>query len=327
MDETSTSKGETSTPPRATITGVGIISPLGIGWEETCQVLASRACQTGELTLFDPPERTPDAVGEAPEFDVEDYVLSQKAYLDRNSELMFAAMALALKDANITVDELPKERTGLVFATNWGGAGTLGTFFSDYLDRGPRRVKPFIFPHTYHNTSISLAAMEYGITGPHLCLTGSYTSGIQSLYAGINMIAQQEADIVIAGAIDALAPARLQACADPQTAMGEAAILFVLRPPETRHARAIISPGTSEAAFPIESGVIETADPSADAPETLTGNLESAGGCLGIVSALYQASSTVEPPTANDFVITSRNRGGEACSIGISPLEEEATCS
>ena len=86
------------------ITGMGLVSPLGLGIEDHVRALQENRSAIGKLTRFDPPEQAPELVGEVPEFDVENYVLTPKAYLDRSSELMFAALSLALSDLRKVVD-------------------------------------------------------------------------------------------------------------------------------------------------------------------------------------------------------------------------------
>ncbi len=281
---TAYSRTETARPV-ATVAGIGIVTPFGLGIEANTAGISNGTPVTGEMTLFDPPEGAPEMVGEAPHFEIDDYVLSPKAYLDRSSELMFVAFSLALADAGIAPESIAGERTGLCFATTWGSADTLATFYSDYLERGPRRVKPFIFPHTYANTPISLAAMEYQAAGPHLCFAGGDAAGLQAVAAGVDLIQSGQADTVIAGAIDPLSPMRLQtAAATPDIPQGEAAILFLLRR-QSESAQSPVLKLQHDAVIP-SSNII--------GHETLIGQLASANSCMPLATALLMQRAKKE---------------------------------
>lgn len=137
-------------------------------------------------------------------FDVAAYLLSQKTYLDRMSELSFAAMSLAFKSAGIDPANLDKASAGLLFGTAYGNIETARLFFADFLEKGPRFVKPVLFPHAYSNSTASLLAMEYGISGCHVNFASGAVSSSLAIVEACDTIRQGRADLLFAGGCDAL---------------------------------------------------------------------------------------------------------------------------
>ena len=194
-----------------TITVFDFLSALGIGRHEATATLAEgeSACMPAYIAV--PPEGADPTAGEVPPFNLREILPSPKTYLDRHSELFLAATALALQDSRLSPGMIAPERVGLAVGTAWGGIGTLDTFFADYIHKGPRLVKPLLFPHSYANAAISLAAMEWEIRGPHLNFVSHATASTQALIAAFDTIRAGEADLVVAGGTEALSPARWKA--------------------------------------------------------------------------------------------------------------------
>ncbi len=190
---------------RVMVTGAGMATPIGIGRAAFDEGLRANRSAIGERTLFDSARLRARLAAEIRDFQVEDYLETPKAFLDRHSELAFAGLSLALEDADIDPGGLAgNPRAGLTVGSACGNLGTMALFFSDLAAKGPRFVKPFLFPHTYANTTISLLAMEYGLKGPHWQFSsGSVASG-HAVTAAFDMIRQNRADLVFAGGVEAL---------------------------------------------------------------------------------------------------------------------------
>lgn len=189
---------------RVAVTGVGPVSPIGIGREDYQEGLQIGDDGVSDLTLFDHPDLTGLLVGEMPDFVLKDYFAKPKGYLDRSTQLAFAAAALALEDAGLATDAMGGSRHGIALGTAAGCSETAGRFFADFLNKGPRFVKPILFPHTYFNTTISMLAIEYGLAGPHLAFASGLVSGAQAIHAACEQIRLNRADIMLAGGVDAL---------------------------------------------------------------------------------------------------------------------------
>jgi 3-oxoacyl-[acyl-carrier-protein] synthase II len=196
---------------RVVITGVGPVSGLGMGRDEFSGGLREGKSAIADLTLFDPGPYGRACASEVRGFDVDDYVLSQQAYLDRSSELAFAAMHLAIDDSGLDMSSLDRETTGLVLGSAWGSQDTSSLFFSDVIEKGPRFAKPFLFPHTYANTVISLMAMEYELTGFHMHLASGATASAQALVQAYDLVRTGRQRLVFAGGYESLSEVRMAA--------------------------------------------------------------------------------------------------------------------
>ena len=186
------------------ITGSGPVSAIGIGQEAFGQ--AWRAGRSGIAPLAAGAQAAAPAAAAAAAiggFDVRDYLETEKAYLDRASQLAFAAMSLAIEDANLDLKNLDRSRIGLVFGTVCGCLESARVFIADLLEKGPRLVKPIIFPHTYANTTISLLAIEYGLSGFHLNFAGGLTAGAQAIAAGYEAIRRGRCSVAFVGGCNA----------------------------------------------------------------------------------------------------------------------------
>jgi 3-oxoacyl-[acyl-carrier-protein] synthase II len=186
------------------ITGIGILSPFGIGAEETVAALregGKAVFETDRFTISD--DRNP-IIGEVPDFNLIDYLKTPKSYLDRNSELFLAACGMAIQNAAIDPAAFPEGAAGLLGGTAWSGVDTMSAFFGDYVTKGPRLVKPVLFPHTYANTAISLAAMEWQLTGPHLQFSTGRIAAAQAIAEGVQLLREEAATMILAGGSEAL---------------------------------------------------------------------------------------------------------------------------
>ncbi len=188
---------------RVVITGVGPVSAIGTGREEFFAALREQRGGIDTVALFDVAPYRAGLAAELVDFDVEDYLESQKTYLDRATELAFAAMSLAIEDADLDMERLDRDRTALLLGSAGGSLETMGTFFADFVNKGPRLVKPFLFPHTYSNTAISLIAIEYDLRGHHLNFASGATASAQAILEGYDCIREGRCDAAFAGGYEA----------------------------------------------------------------------------------------------------------------------------
>jgi len=189
---------------RVVVTGVGPVSAIGTGKEAFFEGLTHADSGIGPLTAFDTGNYPSHLAAEIEDFDVEDYLESQKTYLDRASELALAAVSLALKDSGLDLEGLDRSEIGLLLGSAYGSLETMALFFEDFLEKGPRLVKPFLFPHTYANTAISLAAIEYSLGGFHLNFSSGAVSASVALLEGYDRVRQGRSVLALAGGYEAL---------------------------------------------------------------------------------------------------------------------------
>ena len=188
---------------RVVITGLGPVSAIGVGREAFFAALHANARGLRIIDLFDTSRYRSTLAAELAGFRVEDYLESQKTYLDRGTELAFAAMSLAIADAGLELAACDRARVGLCLGTAFGSFETMRLFFEDFLKKGPRFVKPFLFPHTYANTAISLLAIEYGLTGYHNCFASGATAAAAAILDAADRIREGRCDLAFAGGFEA----------------------------------------------------------------------------------------------------------------------------
>ena len=190
--------------PVTAITGLGPVTPAGTGVEDFFQALGEcRNTIAGRISESEN-NPVPSLCAEIADFDVETYLETPKTYLDRSAEFMFAAMSLAIEDGGLEPEYEDFSNYGITLGSAFGSLETMSLVFRDLVEKGPKFVKPFLFPHTYSNTPISLLSIEYSIKGPHLNFSSGFTSSASAIIAGHDLISQGKTKLVFAGGYESL---------------------------------------------------------------------------------------------------------------------------
>ena len=239
------------------ITGIGAVSAIGSG-EAFFAALAGGAGGIGEVTTFDPGDTESVLAAEIAEFALEEYLSSAKTYLDRNATFSLAAAALAVRDAGFAAAAGQGGRAGVSMGTAFGCLGTMGAFWEGVLDKGPRLASSLLFTHSYANTPVSLASIEFNLAGAHGCFCTGAASGAHALADAFTHLRLGRADAMLAGGGEALSPYLYAAyagagCLSPGaggpeglrpfaasrngTVLGEGAGMLLLETEEAAHAR------------------------------------------------------------------------------------------
>ena len=197
---------------RIVITGAGPVTAIGCGRETFNKALVKGHTGISPVSLFETEGLNSHMAAEITNFDVEEYLETPKAYLDRSSELAFAAISLAMEDANLDPEYIASSNTGLLLGSAFGSMGTMSLFFSDFIRKGARFVKPILFPHTYANTAISLLAIEYNLTGVHLNFSSGFIASADAVLAGYDLIKLGRTNLVFAGGYESLTDTLFHAC-------------------------------------------------------------------------------------------------------------------
>jgi 3-oxoacyl-[acyl-carrier-protein] synthase II len=188
---------------------MGPVTAIGTGREAFAGALLRGAVGIAPLERVDASDYGVLLGAEIRGFDVEPYLLSAKAYLDRASELALAGVRLALDDAGLDPEGVGHSGAGLILGSALGSMETMGVFYADFLEKGPRLVKPFLFPHTYCNTAISLVAMDYGLDGYHLQISAGAVSSAAAVLQAFDRIRAGRESWMLVGGVDALSRAAL----------------------------------------------------------------------------------------------------------------------
>jgi 3-oxoacyl-[acyl-carrier-protein] synthase II len=311
---------------RVVITGLGPLSALGIGRDAFRAAIEADQSAIAPAARIDTSECDASLAAEVPDFDVQELLESRKAYLDPSSKYALGAVALALRDAGL--DERQRESAGICLGTTFGSMETLGMFFEGFLEKGPRFVKPFLFQHTYANTAIGLAAIEFGLRGDHLNFAGAFTAGAQAIAAAYDLISSGKADRVVAGGYDALSDylyAGLDAMGQDDLVPGEGAGAIVLEEEESARARgATIHARIRDiemAGDPNASILEPLAGECTIALKELTGETFAASAPLQVIAAAEAMGATPGPETA---LVTAVDPGGETVCIALETTEGDS---
>lgn len=189
---------------RVVITGIAPISAIGVGAEDFKAGLCQEREGIREIQSFNPEAYEYRLAAECLDFAMEDFVDSQKTYLDRCSELTLAACAMALEHAGLKPGDVKPERVGLILGTAYGPIDTMWAHTQRVQSEGSRRASSILFLHSFVNTPISLASIEFDIRGPVTCFCQGMASAGAALQFAADLIADGRAGVVLSGGVDAL---------------------------------------------------------------------------------------------------------------------------
>lgn len=191
--------------PVAYVTGVGVVSPVGIGRKEFWGSLLANESGAGPITLFDPEGFEVRIAAECNDFDPQDF-MDRKVVprTDRFGQMGLASAKLALEDAGAW-DELNErpERVGLVLGSGIGGVSSMEQTQATIDTRGPSRVNPFSVTKIMPNSAAAHVAIQLGIQGPSTTGALACTCGTDMMGIGYDLIRRGDADVVICGATEA----------------------------------------------------------------------------------------------------------------------------
>jgi 3-oxoacyl-[acyl-carrier-protein] synthase II len=188
------------------ITGMGVISPLGIGKEEFWKGLIQGQNGCTEITAFDTASFRSKKAALAKGFDPKAFIPSMKIRrLDRASQFAIAATSMALEDAGLTINkDVHPERLGIILGSGFCGVVNSEAFHKGQVLRGPSDLNPMLFPNTVPNAAASNASIELGIKGPNSTVVQSFCTAEAALLFACQQLLAHRADAIITGGVDEL---------------------------------------------------------------------------------------------------------------------------
>jgi len=197
-----------SYPRRVVITGIGAITPIGLGVEGLWQGLRRRTSAVRCITRFDPTMFRSRMAGEVPDFVPTDHIEERRARrLDRYSQFTLAATRMALADAELDMARENPDRVGAMMGTALGGVANGERNYHAFLTEGPRAVDPALALTVFAGAASCNIAIEFGCTGPNSTNGMSCASGAIAIGDGFRAIVRGDADVMLAGGAEApLAP-------------------------------------------------------------------------------------------------------------------------
>jgi 3-oxoacyl-[acyl-carrier-protein] synthase II len=189
---------------RAVITGLGMVSPVGIGRDECWKNLREGVSGIGPITRFDASAFDATIAGEVKGFDPTRWVEKREVKrIDIYAQYAIAAAMEAVSDSGLNVPAEDADRCGCVIGTGIGGLTTIEEQLQRFLEKGPGKVSAFLVPKMMANAASGLVGLHLGLKGPNYGCVSACASGAHSIGDGLRLIQDDWADVVVAGGAEA----------------------------------------------------------------------------------------------------------------------------
>jgi 3-oxoacyl-[acyl-carrier-protein] synthase II len=192
------------TKRRVVVTGLGVVSPVGIGTQTAWNNLVAGQSGITRITKFDPTPFASQIAGEVKGFNAEDFIPAKDARrMDTFIQYGLAAGLEAFRDSGLEVTEANAERIGVTIGSGIGGLGLIESTNDSYDDGGPRKISPFFIPGTIINMISGNLSIMLGLKGPNIAVVTACTTGTHSIGEAARMIEYGDADVMVAGGAEA----------------------------------------------------------------------------------------------------------------------------
>ena len=190
---------------RVVVTGMGIISPLGIGVEDNWSAIKNGVSGIGLIKSFDTEDFPVKFAGEVKGFDAEQFMSHKEVKkMDRFIHFAVAASDYALKDSGYEITEKNAERVGVQVGVGLGGLPAIEKFHNIYKEKGVRKISPFFIPMVIANLASGQVSIHSGAKGPNTCVVTACATGTHSIGDAARLIQYGDADAMIAGGTESV---------------------------------------------------------------------------------------------------------------------------
>ena len=190
---------------RVVVTGVGMITPLGVTTDESWVGLMGGRPGIRKITQFDASAFPTQIAGEVVGFNAEDYIEPKEVKkMDRFIHFALAATTMALKDSGLAITGEHAERTGVIVGSGMGGLHAIEHYHSVYLEKGPKRISPFFIPMLIVNLASGQISIRFGAKGPNSAVSTACATGSHAIGDAFKIIQRGDADVMIAGGTEAV---------------------------------------------------------------------------------------------------------------------------
>lgn len=189
---------------RVVVTGMGAITPLGNNVDSFWKEIKAGTCGVNELTLVNSGDFKVKVAAEVKNFQVEDFMDKREAKkLDRYSQFALIAAEEAMKSSRIDMEEMDRNRFGILVSSGIGGLATLEKEYKKMIEKNTTKVSPFLIPMMIENMAAGNIAIKYGAKGPCITVVTACATGTNSIGEGFEMIKAGRADVIMAGGAEA----------------------------------------------------------------------------------------------------------------------------
>ncbi len=192
------------TEARIVVTGIGLVSPIGLTADATWESLVAGRSGVGRITAFDPEGFETTIAAEVPDFDPTNYMDRKEARrADRFSQFAIAAAREALGQADLLHEEPLGERVSSLIASGVGGIITLSEQYDVLREKGPKRISPFLVPMMLIDMAGGNVSITFGARGPSFATVSACASGADAIGSGMDLIRKGVIDVAICGGSEA----------------------------------------------------------------------------------------------------------------------------
>ena len=189
---------------RVVVTGVGLVSPLGIGTQANWNALCAGCSGIGPITRFDASQFSARIAGEVKGFDPLQFIDKKDVKkMDVFIQFAIAASQFAMDDAGLSVTEDIATRVGVFIASGIGGFGTIEREHLAFIQGGPRRISPFFIPAAIINLAAGQVSIRFNAKGPNSATCTACSASAHAIGDAFEIIKRDDADVMIAGGSEA----------------------------------------------------------------------------------------------------------------------------
>ncbi len=190
---------------RVVVTGLGLVTPLGIGVEASWQAAIRGRSGIGTITQFDASQMPVRIAGEIKNFDPALYIETKEIKkMDRFIHFAMAAATMAVEDSGLKITEENAERVGVIIGAGMGGLPAIEHYHKAYLERGYKRISPFFIPMLIINLASGNVSIKFGAKGPNSAAVTACATGSHSIGDAFKIIQRGDADAMIAGGTESV---------------------------------------------------------------------------------------------------------------------------
>ncbi len=190
---------------RVVITGLGLVTPVGIGLEPSWKALCAGKSGVGPITQFDTSDLQTKIAAEVKDFNAEDWLSKKEARrTERFIAFAMAASRMAMEDSGLKIDSSNEDRVGVYTGCGLGGLKVLEDTCLVLDEKGPKRVSPFFIPMMIGNMAPGMISIKFGARGPNASTATACAAGAHAIGDSFKLIQDGKADAMITGGVEAV---------------------------------------------------------------------------------------------------------------------------
>ena len=189
---------------RVVVTGIGVMSPLGLDAKSLWQGLVSGKSGVDYITSFDPEPLMTKIAAEVKDFDPAQYIdRKELRRMDRFAQFAAAAALQAVEQAQLKIDATDANDVGVIIGAGYGGLSTILGQYDVLKEKGPDRISPFLVPMMIADTACAIVSIMLGAKGPNFCVTSACASGSDAIGDSFEIIRRGDAQAMLSGGTEA----------------------------------------------------------------------------------------------------------------------------